>query len=170
MGSRPSSSPASRRSPRLRTPLSVSKERRLCGAVRRVAFVWPADESVDEGPRRRSLVVAPPIEANRNARSGGSKALLEGARGARTAAGRLHRTTRTRTTDDPEPPQPHTPAPDSRRRADRARTQATARGRTGTRLCDPRLQGIALGARAARGAAGHPAVARARSRARRMTP
>ena len=44
--------------------------------------------------------------------------------------------------------------------------QATAGGRTRTRLGDPRLQGVALGARAARGAAGHPAVARARSHAR----
>src|SRR3954453_16904011 len=78
--------------------------------------------------------------------------------------------TRTRTTDDPKPRQPHTPAPDSGRRADRARPQATARRRTRTRLGDPRLQGVALGARAARGAPDHPAVARARSHARRVTP
>ena len=54
--------------------------------------------------------------------------------------------------------------------ASRSLARADARTPVTLGLGDPRLQGVALGARAAGGAAVHPAVARARSHARRMTP
>ena len=71
------------------------------------------------------------------------------------------------TTHNREHPQPHSSPPDPGCRTDRARPQATAGGRPRAWLGDSRLQGLALLGRTSRGAAGDPAVARARSHARR---